>query len=503
MSTRKPATRFSALSDIVLQLQENKSATEDTTDAVRSLGESIQGYIEGISRESFGEAEQAYESGRGLPATKTDSSGTSKTGKKGGLLGRMFGPLFSLFSLTGPFAGILAPITRLAALFATGLRAVPLLGAIFLIYDIFKDIGENENFKATMESIKTTWNEKILPVFDKIKQTLTDIGDNKNFSETFDKIKQFFVDFKTNVQDVALGTLDIFVTTIGDVLTGIDQLLNGEFKEGFSTIGKALFDGVVNLADLLFTNILETFGVDFGPDGTLFGFIGRKIEELTMGIQLKWLQFKNYVSGAWSDFTEDLKNLWLYFTDPNTEGSIPATFIKIKDDTIAKGVEIYTSIMGKVNGLIDAIVSIIPSREDIGNYFRNILPESWLDFFGLSGPLSSRLDTKGMTTGGAVATGNLSDYANVNQQQMLDIAQGSSSSNTGFKTYYNNTAPKNNAASIEAVRLGPNPSMLPPMIDASQQTNVNNVQSTKVQLSNSFPAATDNNWMLQYMGAGQ
>lgn len=493
---------MSSLSEVVDQLKHNREASEDTTIAIEELNQSIQGYIEGIGRESFGEAEQAYESGRGLPATKTDASGTSKTGKRGGLLGRMFGPLFSLFSLTGPFAGILAPITRLAALFATGLRAVPLLGAIFLIYDIFKDIGENENFKATMDSIKTTWNEKILPIFDKIKQTLTDIGDNKNFSETFDKIKQFFIDFKTNVQDVALGTLDIFVTTIGDILTGVDELLNGEFLTGFKTIATSLFEGVVNLADLLFTNILETFGVDFGPDGTLFGFIGRKIEELTMDMKLKWVQFKDYVSGAWSDFTEDLKNLWLYFTDPNTEGSIPATFIKIKDDTIAKGVEIYTSIMGKVNGLIDAIVSIIPSKEDIGNYFRNILPESWLDFFGLSGPLSSRLDAKGMTTGGAVATGSLSDYANVNQQQMLDIAQAGST-DTGYKTYYSQLIPKNNAASIEAVRLGPNASMLPPMIDASQQTNVNNVQSTKVQLSNSFPAATDNNWMLQYMGAGQ
>lgn len=482
---------MSSLSEVVDQLKHNREASEDTTIAIEELNQSIQGYIEGIGRESFGEAEQAYESGRGLPATKTDSSGTSKTGKKGGLLGRMFGPLFSLFSLTGPFAGILAPITRLAALFATGLRAVPLLGAIFLIYDIFKDIGENENFKATMDSIKTTWNEKILPIFDKIKQTLTDIGDNKNFGETFDKIKQFFVDFKTNVQDIALGTLDIFTTTIGDILTGVDELLNGEFLTGFKTIATSLFEGVVNLADLLFTNILEMFGVDFGPDGTLFGFIGRKIHELTLGMKVKWVEFKNYVSGAWSDFTEGLKNLWLFFTDPNTEGSIPATFIKIKDDTIAKGVEIYTSIMGKVNGLLDAIVSIIPSKEDIGNYFKNILPESWLDFFGLSGPLSSRLDAKGMNTGGKVATGNLSDYANLNQKQFLNEAMGSSSTDTGYKTYYSQLPAKNNAASIEAVRLGPNASMLPPMIDASQRTNVNNVQSTRVHMSNNFPAAVN------------
>ena len=498
---------MTTLSDIVEQLKYNREASEDTTEAVSVLGESFKDYIEVISRQSFGESETAYEAGRGLPATKPGSDGSRRTDEStGGFLSGMFKPLLALFTVTGPFGRLLAPIARLSSLFKLGLKRIPLIAGLLLIYDIFKDIGENENFKATMESIKATWNEKIVPTFDKIRKTFSDLSSKlPEFDMTFTRIGTFFDDFKTNVQDIVLNTIDIFLTTVGDILTGVDQLLNGDFKTGFTTIGKALFNGVVNLADVLFTNVLEMFGADFGKDGSAFKFIGYRIDALTVGIEIKWMEFTSYVKEKWNNFTTDLKNLWLFFSDPQTEGSIPATFVKIKNDTIAKGTAIYDSIMDKVNGFLDAIVNIIPSKKDITNYFRSILPESVLNFLGISPveepaiggydeglPLSQRQQSlpKPLNLPAAFA-----GYENLSQQNFIDMATATKPKNTSLV----NRIPNTPAANLSS--LPPRPgALLPPIVDASQQTTVNNTQSTRVQLSNNFPAALDNHYSRQYMG---
>jgi hypothetical protein len=84
---------------------------------------------------------------------------------------------------------------------------------------------------------------------------------------------------------------------------------------------------------------------------------------------------------------------------------------------------------------------------------------------------------------------------NTLKQNFIDMATVTKPKNTSLV----NRIPNNPAANL--LSLPPRPgALLPPIVDASQQTTVNNTQSTRVQLSNNFPAALDNHYSRQYMG---
>jgi hypothetical protein len=144
---------MSTLTEVTEQLEENKEATDDTTDAVSKLTNSIDQFILNIERSQFDKLEDISESSGGLRSRTESGSGTKADEQTGG---GMLGGLLKALGITGLFAGItrsLAPILApIAALYTLlkGPKLLKTLGIFGLMYEIFKDIGENEALQNTL-----------------------------------------------------------------------------------------------------------------------------------------------------------------------------------------------------------------------------------------------------------------------------------------------------------------------------------------------------------------
>ena len=360
------------LSEVVEQLKENNETNEETSKGFKQ-------WMKAQSKDKLKNLESKLEQSRGGRGALAVGRGI---GKVGGAASAGFGMFGSL--LTG-IGALVAPLLKpLKAVFKLLGKGGPIGLFIAGMYTLFKDIGENENFKSTMESIKTTWNDRILPTFNSIKETVSKLMENEGVQETFEKIGNWFSNFKTQIQDWVLVNLDIITNTIAGVLEGIDLLINGEWMEGLKTIGSSLFGGIKDFLDNSLTNFLELFGLDFGEDGTLFNFLGRKITEIKDSMVDKWKGFVSGVTDAWSTMTnfftgEDgyvqttitgiktsISTKWdsfkttitdgwnsmiSFFTDPAQEGSIPYHFNNIK-----------TAISDKWTSMVNVITVDFPNK---------------------------------------------------------------------------------------------------------------------------------------------
>ena len=278
----------------------------------------------------------------------------------GGLLGAAGG------ALTLGFAPIMAALKPLVKLLKVGGPIGLLFGGM---YALFKDIGENEQFNATVTAIKDTFNNNIKPTFESIKEKVSALMAMDGVGETFTTIGNWFTNFKTQIQDFVLENLANITAVISGVLDGIDLLLSNEWKAGISTIGTSLFNGIKNLFDSAITNILELFGMDFGEGGSFLTSVGGIIDRtliklinvwtsLTDGIKETWEGMVNFFVGEdgyvmstitslkigittrWNKFTSAITNTWdtivTALTDPTAEGSLPFTILATKDFILDK-----------------------------------------------------------------------------------------------------------------------------------------------------------------------
>lgn len=231
--------------------------------------------------------------GGSITAPKEASSIFSKLfGGLGSLAGAIFGP--AIKSLTSVFTTIASPMLGLGRLF---IRGGPVGAVIFGLYEIFKDIGENPIFTDTMNSIRTIFNDRIIPTFNSVVESISSlIGPGT-------MVADWFNNFRIQIQDFVLETLGNLTNTVAGVLEGIDQLLKGEWTGGISTIAKSLFSGVMSLFDSALSNILEMFGVDFGEDSSLFGYIGASITNLYDAVLQGWDTITAFVTDTWNSFS--------------------------------------------------------------------------------------------------------------------------------------------------------------------------------------------------------
>ena len=216
-----------------------------------------------------------------------------------------------LAPITAGLSFILTPLKLLGKLLIKGGPIGLVIGGMYLL---FKNIADNPTFNKTIESIKTSWNDSIVPAFKSIKESIDALMGNEDIKATFTSISDWFTNFKTQIQDWVLGNLEIITDTISGVLEGIDLLLKGDWKAGLSTIGSTLFNGIKNIFDNTITNILEVFGVDFGEGGTFLSSIGGIIERLAIKLTGKIREVQEWISTKWSDFTTSIKDAWVNMT---------------------------------------------------------------------------------------------------------------------------------------------------------------------------------------------
>jgi len=283
------------------------------------------------------------------PSDTTVASGAGGGGGFFSGIGSIFGSI-----LKGPLKFLLNPIKALAKLLRVGGPIALIIGGL---YALFNDIAENENFKKSVDTIKTLWNDNIVPAFQGIKDTIAALSGNVDIQATFESISNWFSNFKIQIQDWVLASLVIITETIAGVLEGVNLLLKGEWMAGLSTIGTTLFNGIKNLFDAAMTNLLEIFGVDFGEGGTFLGAVQDTITTLTTKLSDIWNGVSTWVSDKWTTLTDTLKNFWTdlsnFFTNPETEGSIPYMYNALK-----------TSISESITNIKNSIISFFTNAYD-------------------------------------------------------------------------------------------------------------------------------------------
>lgn len=305
--------------------------TEETNINVKSLlefmrGEKLQEYEEkredDIKHKQLITALQSDRSESGVQSISED--GTSSGGRttvvplgKGLLKGLMkplvaIGSAFKLllkpFALLGKFLPLLLkPLLILAS--PVLLKVAAVIAAAFTLFKVFS----GDNLEKIVGSIKSAWEENILPAWNMLKDSFDILKDSKvgeflsgvfdsvklvvdkikdAFSAFFSGIKNFFDNFTSAIAGMISGLISSLGIGISGALTGIAQMISGDLLGGLLTIGKSLLEGVLNLFDSLISNFLKVFGLDdfFQEDGSFLQFMTRILFELVDSITEKFTE---------------------------------------------------------------------------------------------------------------------------------------------------------------------------------------------------------------------
>lgn len=166
-----------------------------------------------------------------LSPVKAPEGTSTEKASGGGFLGKIFGTFGKLLSPLGALISMLmSPFTKLLGFLRPLLKLVvrggPIGAVIALLYSIFKDIGDNENFKSTMDSIKTTW-ASVTERFDNIKTLVSDLFASEGVQSGIEKITEWWQSFKDVMQGGLLGALDLGAKAIDGALFLIELTLSG------------------------------------------------------------------------------------------------------------------------------------------------------------------------------------------------------------------------------------------------------------------------------------
>jgi hypothetical protein len=282
-------------------------------------------------------------------------SGSESRGSPFSLSG-IFSSSFLGTGLGSALSAIMSPLKNLFKLVA---RNGPLAIVVGLLYSVFRDIGENENFRNTIESIKNVWNDSILPIFERLKDTVNNLLGTGSFTESLSLFREKWDHFRKTFQDFVLFTVEDIFQAIGGIFDGIGMLLNGEWKEGISKIVNSVLIGIQNIADNAITGILRLFGVDFGEDGSFLGWLDNKWSGLLDNIYNIWENFTTSIGEQWERAKTFLKETFDDFTKPIRD-AISSAFSVITD-LFSFGEEDVTALglLGKLTDIVYAPVNMV------------------------------------------------------------------------------------------------------------------------------------------------
>tara|TARA_Y100000389_G_scaffold21733_2_gene18657 strand:+ start:16601 stop:18997 length:2397 start_codon:yes stop_codon:yes gene_type:complete len=243
------------LTQQLVNVNENQNDTaKETKKEISVLSKSVKDLLK------F-QKEQARKSGQDLEAEReasrrTSSAGATSSVASGGDAGGSMGGIGSMLGGVAAWAGgFLLKFTKifemLKRMFMFGARATGIGAVIYLIYQTFKDIGENKNFQEAIEKIKESWNS-IKTSFTSIKNKIVGffVDENgektdltKTIEDTINSITEFLVKplnrIKCTIQDFVSVTLSSVVKSVETIFKGIDLILSGEFGAGINELFKA------------------------------------------------------------------------------------------------------------------------------------------------------------------------------------------------------------------------------------------------------------------------
>ena len=261
--------------------------------------------------------------------TSESSSGSSGSGSGSGN-GKLswkglltMGPLGKMIKAVG---SVLSTTKKLGGLF---LRSGPFGLIIYGVYQVFKDIGENEKFKATIaslkkswESIKTSWNEIVElfadpqegSVISRIKNTISGVMDwVASFGEEWEFIR-------CKIQDAALFIAENVVGGIALALEGVKNFMKDPVATWNRwTAGiKAGWDNAMTLLGGAWDGFLKIFTIDIP-----LWFSSRKLDfdlwlgDVKIAFTEKWEAFSGFFTETipgWFSARKEEFDTWLVDT---------------------------------------------------------------------------------------------------------------------------------------------------------------------------------------------
>jgi hypothetical protein len=232
----------------------------------------------------------------------------------GGLAGGLAGALAGLFRpalqiLRNSIRPLLSPIQSLARLLRIG---GPVAIAVGLLWEVFKDIGENENFVIAIEAVKEVWNEKILPLFNRLRGLFDDFMDSESTTNVIGELGKAYRRFITSTQNFISNTIRIVTEITGGIIDGLNTILDGDYVDGIFKIFQSLLYGMVRMIDNAATEILRIFGIEFGEDGTFFSWVAAKVQELWNWTTDIFGNMIDTISNQWNLVTGGITNIGSY-----------------------------------------------------------------------------------------------------------------------------------------------------------------------------------------------
>lgn len=377
---------MASLEEVTNQIKDTNKEQVATKEAVIALNNNFQKFFDGMTGGDALEDKLDEQRKKNLPGGSAGSrSGSPGSTDAGG------GGLFDTFGkfLAGTFVGrsflklITPALTVMRFIKGNFFKLFKVGGVFYLIYEFFKDIKDNPLYKETIDSIKKTWTEKIVPLFNSIKASLDTIMKSEEMETAIESMKKaigllksLFTNVKLTVQDWVLNTIVTLTDTISGVLEGIDLILKGEWIQGAKTIIMSLFNGAKKFLDDTLTGVLKLFGVDFGEDGTFLTWLGEKFDIMMAKVFNIWNNFRNGIVDGFntvvSFFTEtipakyeSMKNTLLGHINNLIDFfvvDLPATITNVLNAIIIKAFAIYDSVVNAVAGVIDYITVDIPNK---------------------------------------------------------------------------------------------------------------------------------------------
>jgi len=346
---------------------------EDLQDVLTSVDESMREQttllqdILGIQKsifESQKRAEEKNKVSRTEAEPRSDTSGAPDRGTGGNdssdnvnesgqnKIRNMIASVFAGTFFGNAFSGTIASISKVLKVFKLvfrNLKAGGILGlAIYGIYEVFKDIGDNPEFKIALETIRTIWNDNIIPTFNRIKEAVSNLMETESVQSAITGIRDWFENLRINIQDFVGETLQSIALSIGSVFEGINQLLDGDFVGGIWTILKGVITSITNIFDSAITNFLEIFGANFGENGSFLSFV-----------TTKWNETMASVTEFWNGMIENIKigfREFANFFDPlveSVDAAIKWSQTLFSDPTEALS-QLWSGLYGE-GGIVDMI----------------------------------------------------------------------------------------------------------------------------------------------------
>ena len=401
------------LSDVVEALRANSSGEKDTTTAISKMTDQISKFISDFDdrwdREKLQNEEDRREQKlqyRGeqingqfeMPDFKGMTEGFFANVFHGTFLGTVFSNISKY--LVTPLLGIGKFVTKKS----------PLVIGLFAAYYLLKDINENPAFTKAIDKFGDVWNNDIIPMFKSFGKAMENIFQSKEMDEAlnvfgmvWDSFSKWFInDFTPIFQDLVINVIGTFADTVGNVADGLKQIFDGDIVDGIINTGKSLFVGLLNILDAGITASLKSFGVDFGPDGSVLKSIIGVFTSIGETITYTFEDIYNYITQTIPQFIVDLKNSlveWAKGLYNSAVSSIVSEFTEAQDilgmwtgniiDSVQKFqdgfVNFFEEGFNKIKALGDKIVEkftsmvdwIVSIPDQVMEYVKSVLP-SWL-----------------------------------------------------------------------------------------------------------------------------